>query len=199
MRYPPAIADGRALVGSGDGYAYAFEAATGGCCGGSAPPRPSGGSPSTTRCSPRGRSPAACWSTATRPTSPPASTTTTARTSTRWTRPAVRSSGETAARKGWARSWVPEWRSRGTCCWTMGNSTLPVAASCHRPRSTWPPGSSPQRASGAIEAANCNWCPPRTIAANRSAGWWPLASRCTRRRRARCSSAIPNWTGAAPS
>jgi hypothetical protein len=29
VRYPPAIADGRALVGSGDGWAYAFEAATG--------------------------------------------------------------------------------------------------------------------------------------------------------------------------
>ena len=27
--YPPAVAEGRALVGSGDGYAYAFEAATG--------------------------------------------------------------------------------------------------------------------------------------------------------------------------
>jgi outer membrane protein assembly factor BamB len=29
MRYPPAVADGRAFFGSGDGYAYAFEAATG--------------------------------------------------------------------------------------------------------------------------------------------------------------------------
>ncbi len=29
VRYPPAVADGRALVGSGDGYTYAFEAATG--------------------------------------------------------------------------------------------------------------------------------------------------------------------------
>jgi outer membrane protein assembly factor BamB len=29
VRYPPAVADGRALIGSGDGYAYAFEAATG--------------------------------------------------------------------------------------------------------------------------------------------------------------------------
>jgi len=29
VRYPPAVADGRALVGSGDGYAYAFEASTG--------------------------------------------------------------------------------------------------------------------------------------------------------------------------
>jgi outer membrane protein assembly factor BamB len=29
IRYPPAIADGRAFVGSGDGWAYAFEAATG--------------------------------------------------------------------------------------------------------------------------------------------------------------------------
>lgn len=29
VRFPPAVADGRALVGSGDGWAYAFEAATG--------------------------------------------------------------------------------------------------------------------------------------------------------------------------
>ncbi len=29
VRYPPTVADGRVLVGSGDGYAYAFEAATG--------------------------------------------------------------------------------------------------------------------------------------------------------------------------
>ena len=169
-----------------------------GCCGGSAPPRPIAGSASTTRCCPRGRWPRACWLTARRRTSRRASTTTTVRTSMLWTRPAVRSSGRTAARTAWERCWARVWPSRATCCWTTGSSTLPVEAYCRRRRSTWPPGRSPQWAKEVTAAASCSLSPPRAIAANLSAAWWPLASLCTPHRRARFSIEIPGCSGVKP-
>ena len=139
--YPPSVADGRALVGSGDGYAYAFEAATGRLLWRFRAAPADAGFASTTAL-------LSTW---------PVATGVVVDGQTAYCAAGINnydgthvyaldaasgaSSGKTAARRGWERSWARVWPSKATCCWTMGSCTLPVEASCRRPRSTWPPGS----------------------------------------------------------